>query len=399
VRALARFRGGSGVKGGRVVAIGLALCLLMLILFLGALGGASVGERGSALSTEKAGRRAAYLVLEELGFATEVWRDPPGLLPAGRHVLWMPRAPEPRGDEHAGDPLSVAREDGALGRGRYLEFMEQGGTLVLPATEEALFFLEDELGLEQRGLGPFELEGAPAVAPGEFLAGLDGELFELQGESGELFAVWTGVGDGYVALLAGGRWLDNGRIGEGDAGLVLARTAEYLAGPPESGARILFDEQVFGGGAPPGPVELAFAPDARLFSLHLLLLALLVVWWHAWVREFPRDPEPLNQLSPLARARAQSSLLVRAGRVGLLADSLRAGTLRRIGARLRGSEPPPGEELASLVHRVAAERGHLERAEDWTAVLADRTVTDLAGLVQLDHRLRTIEREAGVHTE
>jgi len=111
------------------------------------------------------------------------------------------------------------------------------------------------------------------------------------------------------------------------------------------------------------------------------VLALLVVWGRAWVREFPRDPEPLGQLSPLARARAQAGLLVRAGRVALLADSLRAGTLRRIGARVHGSRPPEGEELSSVVRRVAAEHGHPERAENWTAVFADRTVLDLAGVL------------------
>jgi hypothetical protein len=375
--------------------------MLVALLFLSALGGASVEEPGSARSSEKDGRRIAYLLLEELGFATELWSEPPGLLPFGRHVLWMPRAPEELDPDHSGDPLSQAREGGPFGRGRYREFIEQGGTLVLPSTDEAVYFLAEELGIESGALVTWELEGVPEIPGGELVASFDAGLYEL-GNDEQLFATWSGVGEGYVALVGDGPWLDNSRIEEGDASVALTRIVEYLAGsgePERTGARVLFDEHVFGGAPTAGPLSLAFETDSRLLSLHLLLLALLFVWFFAWVREFPRDPEPLDELAPLARARAQSGLLVRAGQAALLADFLRAGTLRRIGARLRGSEPPSGEALTAMVHAVAVERGHPERAADWTAVLADRTVTDLAGLTRLDRQLRNIETEVGVHLE
>ncbi len=387
------------MRAGRVVAVGLALLLLAVILTLGAVGGGPAPVPGSALSVEDDGRRAAYLVLEELGFATEVWRAAPGRLPPGRSVLWMPRAPESLSEEHADDPLRAARERGLLGRGRYVEFLEQGGSLVLAASEEALDFLESELDLEPDVLPAWELDGAPSLAQGELLELEQGGLTRFLGDGDELLAVRMRVGEGAAVLVADGRWLDNARLGDGDAGLALARLTERLAGRAALGGRILFDEHVLGGGVSSGPVDLALAPDARLLSLHLILLALVAVWIGAWAREFPRDPPPLGQLSPLARARAQAGLLVRAGQAALLADFLRAGTLRRLGARVHGSRPPEGEELTAVVHRLAVERGCPERAGDWTAALADRTVTDLAGLVRLDRELRRVETEVGVHAE
>jgi hypothetical protein len=383
---------------GRAVAIGLALLLLLATLFLAAVDVADQHPRGSALSIGDRGRRASYLVLEELGFETEVWTRPPGLLPAGGHVLWMPLPPEALSDEHYGDPLFEAREAGAQGRGRYDDFMHAGGTIVLPASTDALHFIEEELGFEQGLFSAWELDAIPEVPGDELLASGDGEFYELAAGE-EVYAQWMAVGDGYLAFVAEGRWLDNARLGEGDSALVLTRLVGYLAGPPGSGTRVLFDEHVFGGGGQGGPLGLAFAPDTRLLTLHLILLALLVVWVHAWGREFPRDPAPLEQLAPLARARSQAGLLVRSGHVGLLADFLRAGTLRRLGARLRGSEPPPSEELTAMVHRVALESGHADRADDWTAVLLERTVTDLTGLVLLDRELRRVEEQAGVHAD
>jgi hypothetical protein len=165
------------------------------------------------------------------------------------------------------------------------------------------------------------------------------------------------LGQGRLVLRAGGSWTDNAHLGRGDAALALVRVLERVRG-----GRVLFDEYALGAGEHRSPVDLAVSRAGWLFSAHLVLLALLAVAHHAWVREFPRDAPPLGELAPLARARAEAGFLLRAGHVDALAEMLREGAL--------GSLRDPADR------------------ERWTSALGSRTVHDLDGLVQLDRDLR-----------
>jgi hypothetical protein len=360
------------VKPARIVTAVLGAFLLVLITAIVLLSPGAGGLRDSARSSTPRGRMAAFLILEELGFEPELWRKPPGELPGGEHVLWMPRPPAEFADyeesaDFAGDPLELAREGSDFSPRHYRSFMETGGVLVLPASDDALAFLQNGLGLETGPLERWRLDRLPVLEDGEL------ELREREGRreyhdsNDQLIALEVEVEDGAFALLADGPWPRNQRLEDGDRALALVRVLEDLVARRAPEGRFLLDEHVLGWTSHEGPLDLAFSAEARLLSLHVLLLALLATWARSWAREFPRDPRPHEQLSPLARARAQAGLLLRARRFEVLAGFLREGTLRGL-----GDATPPG----------------------WTDALAGRTVDDLDGLVRLDRDLRAFEHGA-----
>jgi len=347
------------MKGGWMGPTLLVLALVLLVLV--GLGGVSTDAEGSVGSSARGGRLAGFLVLEELGHAPEVWLQPPGELPAGPHQVWLavaPPFPEERDEALAeDDPLEAARSAGPAGVGRYLEFMEQGGTLVLPATERTVLFLEQALDLESEPLLAWERERPGGLIGG----GLELTSFEtpagtqvIEHHAGEeLLATEVGVGAGSCVLIASGDYLDNDHLAEGDNGLLLVHLAERRA----DGARLLFDEHALGLVSGPSSTGLALSPRGLLLTLNLGLLLLILCWREAWAREFPRDPAPLGRVSPLARARGLADLLQRAGRIDVLAEMLRVGDGRRTTVPQKPSTAP----------------------------------TTSAGLVSLDARLRTHE--------
>jgi len=277
----------------------------------------------------------------------------------------MPRPPrefaayEASGD-YGDDPLEQARRNSDFGAHHYRSFVEGGGVVLIEKREQALDFLVEGLGLEEEPLQDGRLEDAPVLADGQLDTRPGPDRTEHYDSNGALVAIEIELGKGAFVLLPGGSWARNRRFEEGDRALLVVRLVERF----QQGGRVLFDESVLAGPAHEGPLDLAFSARARLLSFHVLLLALLLTWSRAWSREFPRDPRPHDQLSPLARARALAGLLVRARRLDLLADFLRAGTLRRL-----GDETPPG----------------------WTDALAGRPVVDMEGLVRLDRDLRAFE--------
>lgn len=191
-------------------ALGLGVLVLAVLLALAPLFLASPPEsvRGSASSSAEKGRLALFLLAQELGFAPEAWKEPPGRLPRGGHLLWLAGAPkswtarqlktaaplgaeksdsvpelpepaqpdEPRAEPEPGepappppepssDPDKIAAEEesptpeepardttpAALGLqvlSNYRGFVDEGGTLVMRFDARARSFLCDGLGLE-----------------------------------------------------------------------------------------------------------------------------------------------------------------------------------------------------------------------------------------------------------
>jgi hypothetical protein len=400
-------------------ALGIALALTLLVAgFATMLPSAPRSEtRHSVESVAPDGRRAAFALLDELGFAPRAWDERPGLLPRGRQVLWLPGVPidpreresaDERGAAEGPDALDVAQADSLRSPLHYADFLERGGRIVAPLSPEMLDFLRDELELgELDGARAEEL--APIPGPVRLASG---EELELELESawrlldlddhvqlrplassldGEAVALEMPVGDGALVLLAGDGFLDNSALRQADNALFLVRLAEGLGA--EDG--VLFDEHALGLWSESSALALAFAPDLRLVSLHVLLVALLATWALAWAREFPRDPAPLAATAPIERARSISALALRAERPGVLARELVRGTLQRIALRL-GVPLHEGESARRSLERLSGASSSARSAQDlerWDAELLRRAVRSRSDLAQLDDGLRALELE------
>lgn len=441
-----------GASWKRRTVLGLFGGLLILGALLGGLGPRPVVTPGSVDSSEPDGRRAARMLLAELGFRNETWNHPPGALPAGQHFLWLACVPEGAGAGPGGSGLQENAEreqeenEREVGNGsardlgqrhdlrHYQRFLLQGGTIVMPYSEGARAFVSESLELE---LGP-ELEAQLPSTGSRHVVLPGGERIEVASPKvGSLErdasppAAWLSDGEGRgvawrfvhgrgtLVLLASLDFLDNDSIGEHDHGLFFVRLLEELDG----GGRVLFDEYALGNWSPQSLGELAFSAPLRGISLQLFLLILVFTWRSAWPRRFPRDPEPFERVSPLARARARASLFARAGRLDLSAQLLRRGVLERIAARTHLSAGLPSrvssralssgldvpdtlgqtlehseehteqhpERDRELLRAIALRSGHERELERWTRAFAGAPPANAAQLEELERELASIE--------
>ena len=213
----------------------------------------------------------------------------------------------------------------------------------------------------------------------------------LQDELGLPLAIDTRLGDGHLVLLGNDDFLSNAAIDAADHALLLVRIVEELA----QGGPVLFDEYALGRWRPTGATEMALKPRFAAITWHVALLLLLFVWRHAWVREVPRDPEPLAAISPLARARSTASLLERAGRIDVVAEQLVDGVLAQLARSLRVPRRtlPMTDERAQRLEAIANRAGLERRLEAWRAAILERDVRNARELEQLGEALAELERE------
>ncbi len=313
----------------------------------------------SVASTDDDGRRALLLVLQELGLHPAGWVRAPGSLPRGEHLVWLPQAPTPwhAHDEEAGTSASKDKPAAPRGTtlashglGHYRRFVEEGGTIVCALDAELRTFLETELGLE--GLSDVALLPRGDDAPVRVRLG-SGEELELELASDQAFrplgadspgrelwvarcgpdnaprelplAIALPLGAGRVVVLADDSFVRNDALQKRQNALAAVRLCEELGREGE----VLFDEYALGVWEPESALGLSFSPRIALFSLHALALLALFVWSRAVSRAFPRDPLPLDAVSPLERARAQARLWRAAGR-----------SSAPLAARARGASAP-----------------------------------------------------------
>lgn len=404
---------GDRVQRGLTIAV-LGLIVLAVVVQMFLPGAEQKPAPHGASSVEPDGRRALRETLGRLGFAPEEWRKSPGALPRGGHVLFLVDAPvesertRTTRRKKNGDP-DVVRPSGRFdlqANENYRAFVEAGGTLVAPWTSRLRDFLAKELEFEEFELLPVPdagAERAPRVArmpdgtlvtvtwpkelalPVELLgAGLDPYWSMPRSDGGEdAAAAVLRVGAGAILVLADPAFGDNANLGEEGNAEALVRLLEDRL----RGGRVLFDEYALGRWEPETALGLAFSSALAPTSVHLLVLLALFVWAAAWARAFARDPEPIEQLSPLSRARAQANVLERAERAGLAAQILRRGNLARLAraARLarRGVEPG-NREAAERELELAAARTLCEaELPAWRALFFERRVADEAELETL----------------
>jgi len=393
----------------RVFAAAALVLLVALAITARFLQPESNAPEGSVDSAGPEGRKALLLLLQELGFDAEAWREAPEQLVHERGMLWLSCVPprsgpvsvsersSPSGDETKKEDESNAGNEeapsparaGAFSLGHYGEFVRSGGVLVIAASQETRRFLLEDLGIPGSAIPPSASETDAGVRTFEDTSGeplsidvrKNGILVpgpessaarpivaakDEDGFDDEILAAEIPLGAGRVVLLGDDAFLANSEIGKNDHALLAARLGRDFA--PDR--RVLFDEYALGTWQPGTPVAILASPRLFLATLHALLLIGLVVLGAAWAREFPRDPMTQRTTSPLLRARALGGLLVRAKRFDVLSRFLLEGAARGLERRdLRAAH--------ALRERSARPAGSARELED----LADE--------------VRAIERAAG----
>lgn len=392
--------------------IGLAVTLLVFVLLVQSLepAGTQEAEDPSLGNYADPGRRAAYLLLEQLGFGVEPWQLPPSALPRGGATIVMPDVPRSVfGRESSSDlpdsPLAeTAGQQSSLDIHlpvHYRRFLDAGGVLFASAEEGMLKFLATDLKLSDvQDLTRSEVESAESVLTSGGRLVVD-STWQFDGDLPEAFSVWAvadngapqivslAAGRGELVLFADNSLLSNAALRDGDEGLLLVRAIEEF----DRSGRILFDEYSLGRWSPQSSTELAFSGRFVQLTVQLLVLLALFVWRLGWVGRFPRDPEPFELLSPLSRVRAQAHLIERAERYDLLGRWLVDGVIKRamkawrVDSR-RNKEPSSSrQDLEQLGKRMGLD------SNKWSATLCDAKIYNEATLARLEVSLSEFERE------
>lgn len=367
----------------------------------------STAPEGSVDSAEPEGRKALLLLLQQLGFDAEAWREAPEQLAQERAMLWLPCVPPRSGPVEASDrsvpgkskdekpeegekPSSSPARVGAFGLAHYGEFVRSGGVLVIAAGHETKRFLVEDLEIPssaipqvadyvEDGVEQFEDPSGDRLSidvkkSGVLVPEPPGSaarpIVQVQSEElrrMDVLAAEIPLGAGRVVLLGDDTFLANKRIGEYDHALFAVHLVRALApssgsSPPwsDQGKRVLFDEYALGTWQPGTPAAILASPRLFLASLHALLLLGLAVLGAAWAREFPRDPMTQRTTSPLLRARALGGLLVRAKRFDVLSRFLLEGAARGLERR----DPKAANALRERSARPAGSARELEGLAD-----------------------------------
>lgn len=352
------------------VALALSLCLLIL-LFSG--GGDGPGKPHSSTNRADDGWSAWRRTLVELGYPARTFEEPPGRSLPGEMLLVLPGVPEQSEEQQALPDHE---------RINYLRFVENGGTLLMPADAAVLAFLEVELGISNAS--ELELEASESVeswqaqlptgekltlASGPAFAPLDPAgawrevvLGSRPREEGRVLVAESYIGSGRLVLISDPALFENARIQQLDHALYAVRLVELYA----SGLPVCFDEFSLGAWSPPGALNLAFRGANAWISLHLLALLVLFIWMRAHVGAFARDPLPLSRMSALERARARARSMRRGGHAVHAARQCLQAFLReaelRLGAtpRRAGSPEERFDELARRQPALEALRGSIQ---------------------------------------
>lgn len=387
-------------NSGRVrAAAGILLCIAAVAV--SALREAPAEPPGSARSNAPDGRRAARLFLRELGWRTEVFDDEPARLPRARVLLFVPSVPRrSRGEPESGelDPGERALLAGPHSPAYYRRFVAEGGVLAAPAQRDVVRWLWRDLELsslavlarsevasepdtrdqESLWIGDEAIEAAPRATPDLSVLAQAEPL--VTDEAGRVWAARLSVGRGSVVLLPAGGLFENEALDEHDHALLLERLCERVA-PSE---RVLFDDYAAGAWSARGPVSRALESDLDLFTWHVLVLALLGLWTALAPSVFPRGERVDHRLRAIARAEAESSLLVRARCFAPLARELRSDAMARLERQLGAAPGPPEERARALARRRGAD------PEAWVEVLCTRPVPDAGALEILGRELESL---------
>lgn len=314
-------------------------------------------EHPSSYSTGSSGAKAAFLLLQALGYQVERWQDPlEQLTDAGGVTLVLAEPIE--------TPAPTTRQ--ALRR-----FLERGGRVIATGMSGAVYLGESAVPDPVSGL---TWERVPAVAPSPIARAapaitlapraawpLHSPALVLYRDDGAPRVVRMPAGEGEAIWWASATPLTN-------AGLREAGNLEFFLaclGPPE-GQRVLWDEYTHGhrrtlaGSIANSPV--------KWIALQAGVVVLALLWTHAR-RSGPILPAPVeSRLSPLEFVRTLGSLYHRANAAGVAVDiaheRVRTALARRLGIAPSASADEVERTLASRGRPEATSVGEALRASD-----------------------------------
>jgi hypothetical protein len=333
------------------------------MLLVALVGGGHQEEKkaGTSYDASPHGFRAAYLLLDELGYPVARSRRPTG--EAVRWVLF---------------PVST-KEAGALG-----EWVRQGGVLVL-GVENGDFL--QAMGLQLTVGKPAEageepagsVEGVTRLAGGPVrvkLAGSPGRVWAEAG--GQPMVTIHERGRGWLWLLNRPQFLTNELIGQADNAILLCRLAEATL--QDRPGKLAFDEFFHGMRERAGVAELLLQPPTLWVTLQSLLLLGLVLW-HYTPRFGPLyPPVPLRRRSKEEFLEAMASLLARKGDTADALRTIRDGLVRELEQEMG---LPPGTPVERTIDEAIRRRSL--RPEPLRALLrADRRIGFLKALNDLE---------------
>lgn len=391
-------------------------------------------EDDSVRSSAGPGRLGLWRLLTSFGWSVEAFDDRPGRLPVDGSCVWLARLPKGPESAHStedeqdeGEPADTeatsearARRDQPLRDAlefspahprHYKSFVAQGGRLFVECGgDEDLQRLTGEFGFSELAhLTRREVDDPASTtwrAP-------DGEELHIANRAGACFdgmeslpraiPLWIDaedrvrafelpLGRGRIVLFAQRGLFDNAALASVDHAVIALRLVERAG----RDRRILLDESSGFLGAPT-LAELAWRPRARAFTLSLILLALVASWRAFAAREIPRDPPPVDRLSPRSRARATANMTLRARRFELIASDLRERAALRVCAsrRLPTSKARLAIGFTSARERFVDECRLDADRDAWLATLEPTPAIDAAGLVELDRALTRLESRLG----
>ncbi len=332
---------------------------------------------GTSYDASSGGFRAAYLLLEALGYAVDRAKRPTG--GAARFVLF------PTAAQDKADLLD--------------SWVREGGILILGVDKEEF---GRHLGMNLRcGVvsrpghnGGEEEEPKEEPASGAGIARLAGGSIRVEwpGQAGD---VWVQAGDkpaitmysrgrGEIWLLNRPEFLTNRLLQQGDNAVLLCRLAEAVL-HGRSG-KLAFDEYFHGMHERPGVTELLLQPPALWITLQGLLLLGLLLW--RFVPRFgdPRPEAPVRRRSKEEFLDAMAALLERKEDYAEAFRTAREDLVREIERDLGLPAGTPAKQILA-----EAQRRRAIRSADFHQLLTADGLSQGAGKMAFVKALQELE--------
>lgn len=356
-----------------VPAVGGILLLTLGLIF----GNPQPVKQGTTHDAARPGFRAAYLLLEELGYSVTRSRRA-----TGGNIRWL-LFPDPS-----------ARDAPQL-----KAWVGEGGLLVL-ATDSADFAKDMDLPLDIDQAGSDDEEETTQPDARHFVGGKTQVSWrgERGGAGGETSRVWARVGNkplvsihprgrGQLWLIHRPDFVRNEHIGKADNGVLLCRLAEAVL--RERSGPIAFDEFFHGLRERPSVVELLLKPPTVWVTAQAVMLLLLLLWHHG--RRFGglRAVAPPSRRSAEEFLDAMTALLQRKGDQADAFRTARDDLKQEIEKELGLSAGTAPERLAT----EAQLRRHINPTRLLPLLTAPGVPAGAGGLIKAMQELETLRHE------